>query len=103
MYGNWPPCICIVYHYTAVEEHVANHGRSLVDLERVTAEHDPLTDDPVGVHLEQRAHSQQLVGVYTRGAMVGGGEKQRELALRLDPMESVRQCEAAWGFRQGKN
>ena len=30
----------------------------------MSAEDDPLADDPVGIHLVQRPHGQQLVGVY---------------------------------------
>lgn len=46
---------------TSVEEHVADDGGAPVDFERVSAQHDPLQRDALGVTAEQAARSHQVL------------------------------------------
>ena len=60
---------------------VPGHGRAFVDLERMSAEHDPLGDYPIWVHRENRARRDQVLpytGSDTVSAGIGEGGRCNE-------------------------
>lgn len=59
---------------TAVEEHVTKDGGALVNLERVSAQHDPLERNALRVTTEQAAGSHQVLHAYKHTNYLGGGD-----------------------------